>query len=108
MNDVDLPTDPNLPAWIISPKEERAIFERWRLKTFERCDDFIKRYVECSNSYSNPVEAMKKCEAANQASIGCVRKYQTLEYLDIERDQLIQEKLEKKRILKEKEANEGK
>lgn len=99
MNDVELPTDPSLPAWIISPKEERAIFERWRKKTFERCDALIKAYVECSNKYLNPLEAMKMCEQANKDSLGCVAKYQKQEYLDIERDLLIEEKLQKKREL---------
>lgn len=101
MNEVELPTDPNIPAWIITPKEERAVFERWKAKTFAICDDYIRIYVECSNSYKNPVEAMRKCEKANQNSIGCVRKYQTLEYLDKEKDLYIKEKLEKRKQAKE-------
>lgn len=99
-NDVDLPTNPNLPAWLLSPKEEKAIFERWRKKAFARCDDLIRAYIECSNSYQNPIELMTKCEAANKALMDCVAKYQTQEYLDIERDILIQEKTEKKKIYK--------
>jgi COX assembly protein 1 len=103
MNDVELPTDPSLPAWIISPKEERAIFERWRKKTFEKCDAYIKAYVECSNKYPNPLEAMKMCEQANKESLGCVAKYQKQKYLDIERDLLIEEKIQrKKELYKEK------
>lgn len=99
-NDVELPTNPNLPSWIITPKEEKAIFERWRKKAFSKCDDLIKNYIECSNSYRNPLEAMKMCKAANEASMGCVAKYQKIEYLDIEKDEFIKEKMEKKKLYK--------
>lgn len=99
-NDIELPTNPNMPAWVITPKEEKAIFERWRKKAFARCDDLIKAYIECSNSYKNPLELMKKCEQANKASLDCVAQYQKQEYLDIERDILIKEKAEKKKIYK--------
>lgn len=99
-NDVELPTNPNMPAWVITPKEEKAIFERWRKKAFAKCDDMIKAYIECSNRYKNPLELMKMCEQANKASLDCVAQYQKQEYLDIERDILIKEKAEKKKIYK--------
>lgn len=99
--DIELPTNPNLPAWVITPKEEKLIFERWRKKAFSRCDDLIKSYIECSNSYKSPFEAMSKCEAANKKSMGCVESYQKTEYLDIERDILIKEKQEKQRLYRE-------
>ncbi|QFZ27212.1 putative tRNA-splicing endonuclease subunit [Clavispora lusitaniae] len=99
---VDLPTNPNMPVWVLTPKEEQVIFERWRAKTFARCDSLIKAYVECSNSYENPIDAMKKCEEANQRSLGCVAKYQTMEYLDQERDIMIAEKKVKQKAYREK------
>lgn len=99
-NDVELPTNPNLPSWIITPKEEKAVFERWRKKAFAKCDDLIRKYIECSNSYSNPIEAMKMCKEANEKSIGCVAQYQKIEYLDIEKDEYIKEKMEKKKLYK--------
>ncbi|KAI5950031.1 hypothetical protein KGF57_004541 [Candida theae] len=101
-SDVELPTNPNLPAWIITPKEEKAIFERWRKRTFSKCDDLIKRYIECSNSYANPLDAIEKCKSVNQASLDCVAQYQKQEYLDQERDLFIKEKIEKKRLYKQK------
>lgn len=73
---MELPTNPNLPAWIITPKEEKAIFERWRKKAFAQCDELIRRYIECSNLYANPLEAIEKCKPANQASLDCVAQYQ--------------------------------
>ena len=100
-NDVELPTNPNLPAWIITPKEEKAIFERWRKKTFAKCDDLIRKYIECSNLYVNPLEAIEKCKPANQASLDCVAQYQKTEYLDEERDLFIKEKIEKKKLYKQ-------
>ncbi|ODV69345.1 hypothetical protein HYPBUDRAFT_3330 [Hyphopichia burtonii NRRL Y-1933] len=99
--EVELNTNPNLPPWLITPKEEKIIFERWRKKAFAKCDDLIKAYVECSNSYSNPVEGMKKCDSINKESLGCVAKYQKMEYLDIERDIYIKEKAEKQKLYKE-------
>ncbi|ODV77288.1 uncharacterized protein CANTADRAFT_56055 [Suhomyces tanzawaensis NRRL Y-17324] len=99
--DVELPTNPNLPVWLITPKEEKLIFERWRKKAFARCDDLIQAYVKCSNSYKNPVEGMRMCDEANKASMGCVAKYQKQEYLDIEREILIDEKIVKKKKYKE-------
>lgn len=89
---VELPTNPNMPAWVLTPKEEQVIFERWRKKAFAKCDDMIKAYVECSNSFENPLDAMKKCEGANQRSLDCVKSYQKMEYLDEERDIMIAEK----------------
>ncbi|CAX43438.1 conserved hypothetical protein [Candida dubliniensis CD36] len=99
-SDVDLPTNPNLPSWIITPKEEKAVFERWRKKAFAKCDDLIKKYIECSNNYSNPMDGMKNCSKINEESLACVAKYQTKEYLDIEKDLFIKEKLEKKKLYK--------
>lgn len=100
----ELPTNPNLPVWVLTPKEEQVIFERWRKKTFARCDDLIKAYVACSNSYESPMEAMKKCEGINRAQLDCVTKYQTMEYLDEERDILIADKKLKQRIYRERLA----
>lgn len=98
--DVELPSNPNLPPWMLTPKEEKLIFERWRKKAFLRCDELIKKYIECTNSYS-ALEAMTKCQTANSIAQGCVAKYQKVEYLDIERDILIKEKAEKRKLYKE-------
>lgn len=107
---VDLPTNPNMPVWVLTPKEEQLIFERWRKKTFLRCDDLIKAYIACSNSFENPVEGMKQCDLANKRSLDCVASYQKLEYLDEERDILIAEKRVKQKLYREKlaEAQQGK
>ncbi|EMG50988.1 hypothetical protein G210_5325 [Candida maltosa Xu316] len=43
---------------------------------------------------------MKQCKEANEASLACVAKYQTKEYLDLEKDEFIQEKMEKKKLYK--------
>lgn len=106
---VNLPTNPNMPAWVLTPKEEQVIFERWRKKTFLRCDDLIKAYVKCSNSFDNPLDAMKKCEEVNKRSLDCVASYQKMEYLDEERDILIAEKKIKQKLYRQKlrEAQEA-
>lgn len=98
--DVELPSNPNLPPWMLTPKEEKVIFERWRKKTFQRCDELIKKYIECTNSFS-ALEGMSKCQTANNEAQGCVAKYQKIEYLDIERDILIKEKAEKRKLYRE-------
>lgn len=95
--EVELNTNPNLPPWLITPKEEQIIFDRWRKKAFLKCDDLIKAYVECSNKYSNPIEGMKQCESINKESLGCVANYQKTEYLDRERDIMIKEKAERQK-----------
>ncbi|KAK6205352.1 uncharacterized protein RJT21DRAFT_111878 [Scheffersomyces amazonensis] len=107
-NDVELPTNPNLPPWVITPKEEKAIFERWRKKAFAKCDHLIKAYIECSNSSLNPIESMKRCDDINKRSLECVAQFQKQKYLDIERDILIEEKKEKrlKYLLKQKEERD--
>lgn len=99
---IDLPTNPNLPPWILTPKEEKLIFQRWRKRTFEKCSDLISKYIDCSNSYPNPLDAMKFCKEANDAQLGCVHEYQKIKYLDDERDILIKEKIEKKKQLEGK------
>lgn len=102
----ELPTNPNLPAWILTPKEEQVIFERWRKKAFARCDELIKLYVACSNSYESPLDAMKNCDSISKESQACVRKYQTMEYLDKERDLLIADKKLKQKIYRQKLAEQ--
>lgn len=98
--DIELPTDPNIPVWVITPKEEKLIFERWRKKAFSECDALIKAYVDCTNSYANPVDATKLCKNANLRSMGCVTLFQTQKYLDIEREILITEKIKKRQEAK--------
>lgn len=93
---VDLPSDPNLPPWILTPKEEKLIFQRWRKKAFKNCDELIKIYIKCTNSYGNVLDAMSNCKDFNKAQMECVKEYQKLKYLDIERDILVKEKMEKK------------
>ncbi|EGV60795.1 hypothetical protein PSN45_001414 [Yamadazyma tenuis] len=93
---LNLPSDPKLPAWILTPKEEKLIFQRWRKKAFKQCDELIKVYIRCSNSYQNPWDAMGHCKDFNDAQLACMKEYQQLKYLDIERDILIQEKNAKK------------
>lgn len=100
---VDLPTNPNMPVWVLLPKEEQVCFERWRKKTFARCDDLIKAYIACSNSYDNPIDAMRHCELANQRSIACVQSYQTMEYLDEEKDIMIAEKRVRLKAFRERQ-----
>lgn len=95
---VNLPSDPNLPIWLLTPKEEKLVFQRWRKKAFERCDEYIKRFIACSNSYENPIEAMVKCKAANTEQMQCVAEYQKMKYLDEERDILVKEKMEKRQL----------
>ncbi|RCK66728.1 hypothetical protein Cantr_03396 [Candida viswanathii] len=99
-SDIELPTNPNLPSWIITPKEEKAIYERWRKKAFAHCDELIKKYIACTNSYGNPLEAMKHCKGAHEASMGCVEQFAGKEFMDKERDEFIQEKIEKKKLYK--------
>lgn len=94
---IELHTDPNLPPWLLSPKEEKLVFQRWRTKAFQQCDAIIKKYIECSNSYSNPIEAMVKCKGVNEEQMNCVKEFQKLKYLDIERDILVKEKIEKRK-----------
>lgn len=105
-DDVELPSNPNLPSWMLTPKEEKVIFERWRKKAFSRCDELIKKYIECTNSYS-ALEAMTKCQAVNNEAQGCVANYQKIEYLDIERDILIKEKAERRKLYKESLKSAG-
>lgn len=96
---VALPTDPNLPPWLLTPKEEKLIFQRWRKKAFTLCDGVIKEYIACTNSYGNPLQAMTKCQDLNKKQMECVKEYQKLKYLDIERDILVKEKEEKRQTL---------
>ena len=46
------------------------------------------------------MDAVKKCQKINEESLACVAQYQTKEYLDIEKDLFIKEKLEKKKLYK--------
>ncbi|RKP30768.1 hypothetical protein METBISCDRAFT_15558 [Metschnikowia bicuspidata] len=98
----ELPTHPSLPVWVLTPKEEQVIFERWRKKAFQRCDDLIRAYIDCSNLYNNPLEGIKKCKEANERSLGCVAKYQTMKYLDEEREIMIADKKLKRKIYLER------
>lgn len=96
LDDIESATNPNLPYWFLTPKEEKVVFERWRKKAFDNCDKLIRNYIDCTNSYANPITSMRKCKEANRNSLGCVKQYQKKQFLDIEKDLYIKEKLEKK------------
>lgn len=98
----ELPTHPTLPVWVLTPKEEQVAFERWRKRTFEKCDVMIRAYIDCSNRYDNPFEGMKICAEANERSLNCVAEYQKLKYLDKEKDILIKDKKLKRQIYLER------
>lgn len=101
LEDVDLHTNPNLPAWMLTPKEEKLVYERWRKNTHAKCDHLIRLYIECSNHYSNVIEGFNKCKDINARTQGCIRQYQEMKYLDQERDKYIQEKLDEKKRIQE-------
>lgn len=107
LDEVEIPTNPNLPPWLISPKEEKAIFERWKKKAYAQCDAAAAAYVECSNSTSNPIKAMKICADVHRDFVDCVAKFQNQKCLDIERELWIEEKMEKRRQMRLQQSDQS-
>ncbi|CAH2351050.1 COX assembly mitochondrial protein [[Candida] railenensis] len=101
LEDVHLPTNPNIPAWLITPKEEKLIYERWRKKAHVHCDDLIRQYIECSNRFKNPIDGMRECKGINSDRESCLKQFQKDNVLDNERNSYIEEKIEMKKIIDE-------
>lgn len=98
-DDVQLPTNPNIPAWIITPKEEKVIFERWRRNAHIHCDELIRSYIECSNSYRNPLDGMKHCKQVNKDREDCLKLWKKIQTLDEMKDKYIDEKIEMRKMI---------
>lgn len=99
LEDVELPTNPRVPAWIITPKEEKLLWERWRTNANQHCDAFVRAYIECSNSYRNPLDGIKYCKEANAQREACLRQFQKMKTLDEYKDAYIQEKIEMRQMV---------
>ena len=80
--EVHIPVNPNLPPWILSPKEERLVTDRWQKVSQEKCDGLIKKYIECTNVSKNPLVGIKNCKGINAEVQACLQQYKTIKYYD--------------------------
>ncbi|ANZ76722.1 BA75_04037T0 [Komagataella pastoris] len=85
-----------LPPWVLTPKEEKEVFENWKTTTYKACDELVKKFADCaaSSGYS----AWFKCRKQSKVMRDCIASRQATKYVDDERDKYIQEKI---RLLQE-------
>ncbi|ODV98151.1 hypothetical protein PACTADRAFT_47957 [Pachysolen tannophilus NRRL Y-2460] len=82
------------PVWLLTPKEEKEAFENWRVNTWKNCDDEVREFAECGKLAGYGV--WFKCRDSSKKMKDCIKKHQTSEYVDIERDLIIQRKIKKR------------
>ncbi|GMG24722.1 unnamed protein product [Ambrosiozyma monospora] len=82
-----------LPVWMLTPKEEKEVFENWRIQAWKHCDSVVKEFSKCEQMAGYGV--WFKCRKEGKAMRECIRERQQEKYVDEERDKLIKLKMER-------------
>ncbi|ODQ77896.1 hypothetical protein BABINDRAFT_95065 [Babjeviella inositovora NRRL Y-12698] len=83
----------SLPIWVLTPKEEKVVRENWKKNSWKKCDELARIFNLCAKA--NTFNVTTACTVPKEMLYECVYKYNTPEYMDIERDLFIREKLRK-------------
>lgn len=98
--------DARLPIWVLSPREEKEAKLNLKKTAYQKCDDFVRSMAECAKA--NGFKVFPACDKQRDDMTGCMMLYQRhIEYLDQERDKMVERKISKleEQIKKGKEAN---
>ncbi|GME69587.1 unnamed protein product [[Candida] boidinii] len=87
-----------LPVWMLTPKEEKEVFENWRKNTWKYCDEYVGAFSKCEQAAGYTV--WFKCRKESKAMRECIRERQNSKFVDEERDKYIEDKI---KFLKAKE-----
>ncbi|ODV86546.1 hypothetical protein CANARDRAFT_183508, partial [[Candida] arabinofermentans NRRL YB-2248] len=81
-----------LPVWLLTPKEEKEVFENWRINAWKLCDEHVGAFSRCEQLAGYGV--WFKCRKQSKAMRDCITNRQQQKYVDEERDKFIQKKIE--------------
>ncbi|CUS20686.1 LAQU0S01e12310g1_1 [Lachancea quebecensis] len=82
-----------LPVWVLGPREEKEARQNLKKFAYGKCDEYVKAMVECSKLHG--LKVFPACEPQRDKMAECILSYQGDNYLDQERDKLVQRKIEK-------------
>ncbi|KAF6008113.1 hypothetical protein HII13_004297 [Brettanomyces bruxellensis] len=85
------------PVWLLSPKEEKQVFNNWRDSAWKYCNEYVKKFAECEQTAGLGV--WFKCKKEGKEMRNCIDGRRQKKYVDEERDKFIEEKMKKAGIL---------
>ncbi|KAH3899703.1 Cmc1p SCDLUD_003988 [Saccharomycodes ludwigii] len=80
-----------LPLWVLGPRDEQEARTNLKKMAYEKCDIFIKAMADCAKQ--NGIKVFPECNPQKEKMAECVLFYQTDEYLDEQRDLMVQKKI---------------
>lgn len=95
--------DNGLPVWLLTPKEEKDVYNNWREHTWQHCDEYVREFSKCEQQAGLGV--WFKCRKQSKAMRQCIERRKDKKYVDAERDAYIDAKM-KRRGFTTKEAEE--
>lgn len=95
-----------LPVWMLTPKEEKEVFEEYIQEIYKQCDEYVKAFSACEQAAGFGV--FFKCKNESKAMKSCVQSHYNQEYVDDVRDKYIEKKIAFRKQLEETEQAEKK
>ncbi|SCU90079.1 LANO_0D07514g1_1 [Lachancea nothofagi CBS 11611] len=86
-------TSHRLPIWVLGPREEKEARQNLKKFAYGQCSEYVKAMVECSKLHG--LKLFPACESQRDKMVECIKSFQGDEYLDQQRDQLVQRKIGK-------------
>lgn len=90
-----------LPVWMLTPKEEKEVFEEYIQEVYKECDDYVKAFSACEQMTGFGV--FFKCRKESKAMKSCVQSHYSQEFVDEVRDKYIEKKIAFRKNLEETE-----
>ncbi|GMM31186.1 Cmc1 protein [Martiniozyma asiatica (nom. inval.)] len=81
-----------LPAWMLTPKEEKEVLEQYQVEVWKRCDQYAKAFKQCEEMHGMTV--FFKCKEESRILKQCIDDQHRHEFVDEVRDAYIQKKIE--------------
>ncbi len=81
------------PVWLLTPKEEKQVFNNWRDSAWKYCDEYVKKFADCEKL--NGLGVWFKCKKEAKEMKDCITSRRQKKYVDEERDKFIEEKMRK-------------
>ncbi|KAL2709438.1 COX assembly mitochondrial protein [Kluyveromyces marxianus] len=82
-----------LPLWMLNPAEEKEARQNLKKFAYAQCVDYVEAMVECSKIHG--LKVFPACNEPRDAMRKCILSYQGDSYLDVQRDLMVQQKLER-------------
>lgn len=80
-----------LPAWVMTPKEEKAVLEEYQKEVWRKCDEYVQAFKRCEAA--NGFSVLFRCKEEGNAMRECVQHHHQHEYVDEVRDTFLRKKI---------------